>query len=133
MAVAKMWADAQANAQKALGKDGKLPKMSVDLESLVKDTNKALDDLKPAIQSVGDAWHNATTKIDDVGKGCDTLAKSIGGDDFGLDSKDKDQAKKQKEAKAILTNALTNIKGVIFSKKQENAQWLQTQIQKAMK
>lgn len=133
MPVAKMWADAQAKAQKALGKDGKLPKMPVELDQLASDYNKALDDIKPTIKAVGEAWTEAKSKNEEVMKGCDSLTKTVQGDDFGLSSKDPEQAKKQKEAKAILTNALTAIKGTAFKNKQDNVEWVLKQVQGVLK
>jgi len=133
MAVAKMWADAQANAQKILGKGGKLPKMPADLDKLVEDYNKSLDDMRPSIKGIGDAWTNTTGKSDEIGKGCDSNSKAVQGDDFGLDSKDPAQAKQQKAAQAVLTNALTAIKGTTFKNKQANVSWVMKQIQAVLK
>lgn len=133
MSVGETWDNAQAAAQKVLGKDGKLPKMPVDLEKLAEDYNRALDGMKPPIQAVGQAWESVSSKSDDVTKGCDTLTKTVSGDDFGLDSKNPDQAKKQKAAKAILSSALTSIKGVVFKRKQENVSWVTKQVQGQLK
>jgi hypothetical protein len=133
MSVAKVWADAQANAQKILGKDGKLPKMPVELDKLVDDYNRSLDDMKPSITNIGEAWTQALGKAEDISKGCNSISKAVQGDDFGLDSKDPAQAKKQKAAMAVLTNALTAIKGTTFANKQKNVSWVMKQVQSALK
>ena len=133
MSVGKMWDDAQANARKILGKDGKLPEMPVGLEQLVEDYNRALDEMKPGIESIGTAWTKAMGKSKEIGEGCDSNSKAVQGADFGMDSTDPAQAKKQKAAKAVLTNALTAIKGTTFKNKGDNVNWVMKQVQAVLK
>ena len=94
---------------------------------------RSLDDMKPSIKGVGDAWTNTTGKRDEIGKGCDSISSTVQGDDLGLDSKDPAQVKKQKAAKAVLTNALTAIKGTAFKNKQDNVNWVMKQVQAVLK
>lgn len=62
--------------------------MPVDLEKLLEDYNRSLDDMKPAIKGVGEAWSKAKDKNDEIGKGCDSLTKTVQGDDLGFGCKE---------------------------------------------
>jgi len=97
------WEDAVKSAMKILGDKGKIPKPgSVQQKASVADKKaldefkKSRDDLKSkllALQNAAESHKNAISQFQD----------EIDADDFGLNLKDKDDAKKITEAKKLLS------------------------------
>jgi hypothetical protein len=100
--VADTFASAKAKAAKILGKDAKLPdgkgipKLQTETDAAFSAYQKSCDDLEAKILALQKALSNAKLTIKQIGE-------KIEDDDFGLDEKNKDDAKKIKEAHDIFS------------------------------
>jgi len=107
LGVGKEWADARAAAQKALGKDGKLPKPRTDPEGLYDEANSKGAAFKKAVEAVEKALLERETAFAKIILTWKQYADIIKGADFELDPKS--NAKQIAEAKKILTDAIGDI------------------------
>lgn len=103
------WKAAKAQAEKTIGKEGKLPKAKGDLVALMDAANKAAqkviserDTMEGSVLALQDAF----SKIYDA---AESYTDIVDGSDFHLDEDNKDQAKKIDDAKKTLTDALKEI------------------------
>jgi hypothetical protein len=107
MGVGKEWADARAEAQKVLGKDGKLPKPRTDPERLYDDVNAKGQTFNKAIEAVERALLERETAFAKIILAWKQYADIIKGSDFELDPKG--GAKQIAQAQKILLEAITDI------------------------
>jgi len=104
--MADSWDAVSKSALKILGDKGKVPKYSAAVPKAAAAEGKAFDDFKKirddlkskllALQNADEAHKNAISQFQDT----------IDEDDFGLDRKNKDDAKKIAEAQKILSKWL---------------------------
>jgi hypothetical protein len=104
--MADSWEAASKSALKILGDKGKIPKYSAAVPKAAAAEAKAFDDFKKSreelkskllgLQNGGEAHKNAVSQFQDT----------IDEEDFGLDRKNKDEAKKIAEAQKILSGWL---------------------------
>jgi mannitol/fructose-specific phosphotransferase system IIA component (Ntr-type) len=104
--MADSWEAASKSASKILGDKGKIPKYSAAVPKAAAAEGKAFDDFKKsredlkskllALQNADEAHKNAISQFQDT----------IDEEDFGLDRKNKDEAKKIAEAQKILSGWL---------------------------
>lgn len=104
--MADSWEAASKSALKILGDKGKIPKYSAAVPKAAAAEAKAFDDFKKsreelksnllALQNADEARKNAVSQFQDT----------IDEEDFGLDRKNKDEAKKIAEAQKILSGWL---------------------------
>jgi hypothetical protein len=100
------WSDAVSAAQKALGKDGKLPKPRVDPASMYPIVIKAMDAFNKSREGLEKTlldYENAFSQSKNTFK---QYADMVDGADFGLNEDDEECKKKMAAASAILLKAL---------------------------
>ena len=103
------WSDAVAAAQKALGREGKLPKPRVDPASMYPVLSKAWEPFRKnrdALEKDLLDLENAYTQAKNTFK---QYADMVEGDDFGLNEDDAEAKKKIDAATAILLKALKSL------------------------
>jgi chromosome segregation ATPase len=111
----KAWQDAQAQAQKILGKDGKLPKARTDVAATMLAANKAIKEIeaaKKALETKIDAVENACAKVKTAAT---QYGSMISGSDFELDPKKPDQKKQIADVQKVIGEALDKIETVADS------------------
>lgn len=116
MGVGKEWADAKAEAQKVLAKDGKLPKPRTDPEASYGDANKKSAAFKKSIEGVEKTileLEEAYAKIELTWKQYRDIIK---GSDFDLNPKDDKDAKRITQVQKILTDAIDDIQSKVDQK-----------------
>src|SRR5271165_5098588 len=100
--MAENWSGAKAKALKVLGKDGKIPdpknfdKLKSDWWTAFAAYQQARDDMEAKILDLQKTGTGVQLSMKQFGEKLDS-------EDFGLDPKSKDDAKKIKEAQDILT------------------------------
>jgi len=98
------WDDLEAEkkkAQKILGDDAKFPDAKVDMDDLISKMNtayQAFDSGRNDLENKLNDFENAT---DATGNGAKRVAATYESDNFGLDPKKKDDAKKIKQAQGL--------------------------------
>jgi hypothetical protein len=106
--MASQWDAAKAKAQQILGKDAKIPdpkfipKLQADHDAAFAAYNKARDDLEAKILALQKALSNGKLTVKQ-------FAEKLDDEDFGLDPKSKDDAKKLKDAQAIFKGWSQNV------------------------
>lgn len=106
--MASKWDAAKAKAQQILGKDAKipdpkfLPKLQAEHDAAFNAYCKARDELEAKLLDFQKALSNGKLTIKQ-------FAEKLEDEDFGLDPKSKDDAKKLKDAQAIFTNWAQNV------------------------
>ena len=103
------WSDAVSAAQKALGKEGKLPKPRVDPASMYPLVTKAWEAFDKSRESLEKSLldlENAFTQAKNTFK---QYADMVDGNNFGLDEDDAEAKKKIDAASQILLKALTTL------------------------
>ncbi len=106
--MATEWDGAKAKALKILGKDAKIPdpkflgKLQSDVNAAYGAYNKSRDDLEAKILAMQKAMSDAKLTVKQ-------FADKLDDEDFGLDEKNKDDAKKIKDAQAIFDAWAENI------------------------
>jgi hypothetical protein len=113
--ISKLWTDAMADANKALGKDGDLPKPRLDIVKAcegLEDVNDDFDKMEDAVEKVIDDMNSASTKVQAATK---AYRNQIEKDMFGLDPSDAKNKKTIAAVSKILTSALDSIDGYAMS------------------
>ena len=100
------WKAAKSEAEKTIGKQGKLPKPKGDLVALMDAANKAArkvmaerDTMEGSVLALQDAF----SKVYDASE---SYSDIVDASNFGLDEDDKDQAKKIDDAKKTLADVM---------------------------
>jgi hypothetical protein len=106
--MARLWDAAKAKAQKILGKDAKIPdpkfldKLQADFGTAFDAYAKSRDDLEGKILEMQKVCANIKLSVKQ-------FADKLDDEDFGLDEKNKDDAKKIKDAQSIFKDWWQNI------------------------
>jgi predicted esterase YcpF (UPF0227 family) len=106
--MASQWDAAKAKAQQILGKDAKipdpkfLPKLQAEHDAAFNAYSKARDELEAKLLEMQKAWSNGKLTVKQ-------FADKLDDEDFGLDAKNKDDAKKLKDAHAIFAGWAQNV------------------------
>jgi hypothetical protein len=98
------WDDFEAQkkkAQKILGDDAKFPDAKVDMDDLIAKMNTAYQGFDSARSDLENKLNDFENATDATGNGAKRVAATYESDDFGLDPKKKEDAKKIKQAQAI--------------------------------
>ena len=105
----KLYNDALAEANKALGKEGKLPKPRVDLLKTLDEGNTALGALNKQRSEIEKTVVNVETAVAKIKAAAKQYGDLVDGDDFGLDDKD---PKNKKLIAAVTKTMLDALQGV---------------------
>jgi len=105
----KAWADAKAQAQKIIGKEGKLPKPRVDPMTAMDDANKLLHELFKARDTLEGKLIAAQAACAKVTLAAKQYGDMVDGADFDLDAKKPDDKKKIADAQKVLEDQLGTI------------------------
>ena len=98
------WADfegAKAKAQKILGDGAKFPDPKVDMDDLIAKMNTAFQAFDAGRSDLENKLGEFENASDATGNGAKRVAAAYASDDFGLDPKKKEDAKKIKQAQQI--------------------------------
>ena len=105
----KLYNDAITEANKALGKEGKLPKPRVDLLKTLDEGNTALGALNKQRSEMEKTVVNVETAVAKIKAAAKQYGDLVDGDDFGLDDKD---PKNKKLIAAVTKTMLDALQGV---------------------
>ncbi len=102
--MADTWESSKAAAMKILGKDAKIPEPKVDVNKLSADYMKASKAFDKARDDLDAKVLDLKNANDGIGNYAKMMMNQIDKADFGLDEKNKDDAKKIDQAQKILSD-----------------------------
>jgi hypothetical protein len=105
----KLYNDAVEEANKALGKEGKLPKPRVDLLKTLDEGNKTLNELNKQRSEMEKTVVNVEAAVAKIKGAAKQYGDLVDGNDFGLDDKD---PKNKKLIAAVTKTMLDALQGV---------------------
>jgi hypothetical protein len=105
----KLYNDAVADANKALGKEGKLPKPRVDVLKSLDEGNKTLTALNKQRQEMEKTVVEVEAAVAKIKGAAKQYGDIVDGDDFGLDAKD---PKNKKLIASVTKTMLDALQGV---------------------
>jgi predicted nucleic acid-binding Zn-ribbon protein len=104
--MAKDWDSAVKEAQKILGKDGKIPKEPPNVAKAGKGFEKAFDEFNKARTELKAKLVATQDSVNALKDAASQFQDEIGGESFGLDKKNKDDMQKITDARKVLSDGI---------------------------